>query len=195
MVKNVKGGNKSKNVARKHMSSESTEKRVLRISTSELEQYGVVCQMNGHGMFYVMTEQGNRYLGRIRSKFSGKSMRQNVINKGSIILVGMREWEKPNYKEVDLLEIYDANEVKQLHKIPTINMSVLDRFVESMTLGKGGGSTESAATVDDGSGITFSNDIDETEEDYMASIMNTKLLTASSKADAAKAEEIAFDEI
>jgi initiation factor 1A len=192
MVKNVKGGNKSKNVARKHMSSESTEKRVLRISTSELEQYGVVCQMNGHGMFYVMTEQGNRYLGRIRSKFSGKSMRQNVINKGSIILVGMREWEKPNYKEVDLLEIYDANEVKQLHKIPTINMSVLDRFVESMTLGKGGGSTESAATVDDGSGITFSNDIDETEEDYMASIMNTK---SSTKAAAAAAEEIAFDEI
>ncbi len=142
MVKNTKGGNKSKNLARKHLST-GHEKRVLRTSTCDLEQYGVVTQMNGHGMFYVQVEDGKRLLGRIRSKFSGKSMRQNMIRKGSIVLMGLREWEAPHFKEADLLEIYDAEEIKQLRKIPTINVLELERQSERLT----GAATTSAAAL------------------------------------------------
>jgi translation initiation factor IF-1 len=90
----------------------------------------VVTQLLGHGMFYVVTEEGVQLLGRIRNKFRGRSKRDNNLTKGIVVLVGLREWEAPNYKECDLLEVYDPNETKQLHKIPTINMRELDKQIE-----------------------------------------------------------------
>ncbi len=169
MVKNTKGGNKSKNLARKHLST-GHEKRVLRTSTCDLEQYGVVTQMNGHGMFYVQVEDGKRLLGRIRSKFSGKSMRQNMIRKGSIVLMGLREWEAPHFKEADLLEIYDAEEIKQLRKIPTINVLELERQSERLT----GAATTSAAalgTEDPSSSSTTKKSTTTTTTDYADDIL------------------------
>lgn len=149
MVKNTQGGNKSKGLARKNMSS-GHEKRVLRLPACSLEQIAVVTQLLGHGMFYVVTEEGVQLLGRIRNKFRGRSKRDNNLTKGIVVLVGLREWEAPNYKECDLLEVYDPNEIKQLRKIPTVNMRSLDKHIESV----GGAISENAETDD----IEFSTD-------------------------------------
>lgn len=149
MVKNTQGGNKSKGLARKNIAS-SHEKRVLRLPTCSLEHIAVVTQLLGHGMFYVVTEEGTTLLGRIRNKFRGRSKRDNNLTKGIVVLVGLREWEAPNYKECDLLEVYDLNEIKQLRKIPTINMRTLDKHIESV----GGVLCETADTEE----IHFSTD-------------------------------------
>lgn len=155
MVKNTQGGNKSKGVARKNMAS-SHERRALRLPTCSLEKIAVVTQLLGHGMFYVITEEGHTLLGRIRNKFRGRSKRDNNLTKGIIVLIGLREWEAPNYKECDLLEVYDPNEIKQLRKIPTINMRELDKHIESCGCTVG----EKAETED----IEFSTDH---AEEYM----------------------------
>lgn len=186
MVKNTNGGNKSKNMARKNQAGKS-DKRALRTSECELEKYGVVTQLNGHGMFYVITEDDLTLLGRIRSKFRGKSMRHNMVAKGSIVLVGLREWEAPNFKEADLLEVYDANEMKQLRKIPTIDMRALDRNIDALGISGPSAETDDAP---DTSGIVFSADGD---EDYMADVVdagNTKAVPAPTGE-----ELIDFDEI
>lgn len=182
MVKNTQGGNKSKNVARKHLAGK-TEKRALRTSSCDLEQYGVVSQVNGFGMFYVVMEDDKTLLGRIRNKFRGKSKRDNNICKGAVVLMGLREWEAPNFKEADLLEVYDSNEIKQLKKIPSINVRALERGIEMY-----GGATGTIDDSADTEGIEFVTG----DEDYMADVMPDN---SSSNKCASVIEEIGFDDI
>jgi translation initiation factor IF-1 len=184
MVKNTQGGNKSKNLARKHMAGKN-ESRALRTSSCELECYGVVSQMNGFGMFFVVLEDGKTLLGRIRRNFRGKSKRDNHVCKGAVVLVGLREWEAPEYKEADLLEVYDPNEIKQLKKIPGINARALERYIETY----GGGSGTAGAVDDDDTGIEFATD--HVEEDYMAGLIPIE----EDSGDVKKQEVIDFDEI
>ena len=129
MVRNTNGGNKSKGVARKHLTG-SKEPRSLRLSSCALEKYGAVSRVLGNGMFHVVTDEQPQLLGRIRNKFKGRSKRDNMISLGAVVLVGLREWEHPNYKECDLLEVYDANEVRQLMKIPSIDFSELQKHID-----------------------------------------------------------------
>lgn len=129
MVKNTKGGNKSKGMARKHMAG--GEERSLRLSSCDLEKYAVVTRVLGHGMFYVATDEYAQLLGHIRNKFRGRSKRDNSISLGCVVLIGLREWEHPNYKECDLLEVYDANEIRQLMKNPSIDLSELQKYIDS----------------------------------------------------------------
>jgi hypothetical protein len=50
---------------------------------------------------------------------------------GSIVLVGLREWEGPdNYKTCDVLEVYDQEDINQLRSMPATNIQQLDRFVQ-----------------------------------------------------------------
>jgi translation initiation factor IF-1 len=134
MVKNTKGGNKSKGVARKHIVG-AKDQRSLRLSSCSLEIYGVVIRILGNGMFYVATEllsdKQPHLLGHIRNKFKGRSKRDNTITLGTVVLVGLREWEHPNYKECDLLEVYDSNEVRQLMKNPSIDLSSLQKHIDA----------------------------------------------------------------
>jgi len=132
MVKNTKGGNKSKAIARKHIGER--DHRSLRISTNDFEKFGVVTRVLGNGMFYVVTDIASdkqpQLLGHIRNKFRGRSKRDNTISLGSIVLVGLRDWENP-YKNCDLLEVYDQNEVRQLMKNPSIDLSSLQSHINT----------------------------------------------------------------
>jgi len=166
MVKNTQGGNKSKNIARKHIAGKN-DKSILRTSSCELECYGVVSQMNGFGMFYVVLENEKTLLGRIRRNFRGKSKRDNNVCKGAVVLVGLREWEAPNYKEADLLEVYDANEIKQLKKIPSINVRALERYMETY-------GTSAAGECDEEGDIDF---VADGGDDYVADIMPSEETT------------------
>jgi translation initiation factor IF-1 len=163
MVKNTKGGNKSKAIARKHMTG-AKEQRALRLSTCDLEKYGVVIRVLGNGMFYVVTdlacEKQPQLLGHIRNKFRGRSKRDNNITLGSVVLVGLREWEDPNYKECDLLEVYDPNEVRQMMKNPSIDLSELQSHIDTYSKGTGDAAAGAIDVAD--TDIVFAE-----ERDYM----------------------------
>lgn len=122
MVKNSTGGNKSKGMARKLVQAPTNHS--LRPSACADEIYGVVSKMLGNGMCYVnvidarIKTTDKNILCHIRSKFSGRSKRSNFIAAGSTVLIGLREWEAPNFKHCDLLEIYDNNDLALLAKIP-----------------------------------------------------------------------------
>jgi translation initiation factor IF-1 len=168
MVKNTKGGNKSKAIARKHINS-AKEERALRLSSCELEKYGVVIRVLGNGMFYVVTdiasEKQPQLLGHIRNKFRGRSKRDNTISLGSVVLIGLREWENPNYKECDLLEVYDANDVRQMMKNPSIDLSELQCHIDTYSRGTG---DSAAGSIDIGADA----EIEFTEErDYMEDLI------------------------
>lgn len=155
MVKNTKGGNKSKGMARKHLAG--SEERSLRLSSCDLEIYAVVTRVLGHGMFYVATDDFPQLLGHIRNKFRGRSKRDNSITLGCVVLVGLREWEHPNYKECDLLEVYDSNELRQLMKNPSIDFSELHKYIDSFGSSAGPAAEDVAITSTE---IEFTADTD-----------------------------------
>ena len=151
MVKNTKGGNKSKGMARKHATG-AKEPRAVRLSENEMEKYGVIVRVLGNCMFYVVTdiasEERPQLLGHIRNKFRGRSKRDNTITLGSVVLVGLRDWEKPNYKECDLLEVYEANEVRQLMKNPSIDLSSLQKHIDAHNRGTSDAVSSETARAD-----------------------------------------------
>ena len=112
MTKNTTGGKKSKGFARKHLNAQSSSK--LRLPQSEHEQIARVSRVLGNGMCYVRTTEGLELLGHIRGKHRGRSKRDNLVVSGSILLVGLREWEDPNYKNCDVLEVYDHADITSL---------------------------------------------------------------------------------
>jgi translation initiation factor IF-1 len=115
MVKNTTGGKGSKGYARKN---EITSSNKLRLSQHSDEVYAFVIKALGNCMFHVKTEKHNQLLLHLRGKFSGRNKRNNFVSVGSFVLVGLRDLEKPNYKECDLLEIYTDQEVKRLVSFP-----------------------------------------------------------------------------
>lgn len=125
MVKNTNGGKGAKGLARKL--SSSNEHHRLRLSASDDEKYAFVKQMLGNGMCSVVTNDNITLICHIRSKFRGRSKRNNFVTKNSIILVGLRDWENP-HKNCDLLELYDDNDLIQLKKLPSIDLSLFDSF-------------------------------------------------------------------
>lgn len=126
MVKNRNGGKGTKGLARKLSSSNDNHR--LRLSTSDDEKYAFVKQMLGNGMCSVVTNDNLTLICHIRSKFRGRSKRNNFVTKNSIILVGIRDWENP-FKNCDLLELYDDNDLIQLKKLPFIDLSLFDSFI------------------------------------------------------------------
>ena len=126
MVKNRNGGKGTKGLARKLSSSNDNHR--LRLSTSDDEKYAFVKQMLGNGMCSVVTNDNITLICHIRSKFRGRSKRNNFVTKNSIILVGIRDWENP-FKNCDLLELYDDNDLIQLKKLPFIDLSLFDSFI------------------------------------------------------------------
>lgn len=147
MVKNTNGGKGAKGLARKLSSSNDNHR--LRLSASDDEKYAFVKQMLGNGMCSVVTNDNINLICHIRSKFRGRSKRNNFVTKNSIVLVGIRDWENP-YKNCDLLELYDDNDLIQLKKLPSLDLSLFDSLL----------SFNNSSYSDDS--IIFSNDIHST---------------------------------
>lgn len=126
MVKNTKGGKGSKSLARKLVNSysESNTKRNIRKPENKYEVFALTTKMYGT-MCEVLTSDGKTYKCHIRGKFRGRSKRNSIVSVGKILLVGFREFEEPNFKVCDLLEIYEPNEVNELQKMPDINIKNL----------------------------------------------------------------------
>lgn len=110
MVKNVNGG-KHKNQARKHTNND----KKLRVKKDELELYAYVENKLGGNKILVFCLDGKTRLCTIPGKFINKGRRDNVIEKGVWLLVGLRDWETPKEREnCDLLEVYNDNEKSKL---------------------------------------------------------------------------------
>lgn len=118
MVKNTTGGTGTKSLARKHQTGGDNR---LRLPECVLEQFACVTKMFGNGMCEIYTNNNVKLIGHIRSKFRGKQKRHNLINPGSIVLVGLREWENP-IKNCDIMTIYDENQIDQLSQIPSVKI-------------------------------------------------------------------------
>ena len=127
MVKNMQGGSKTKCQARK-LSSSYVSRTAVRLSTNNLEVYACVVKYYGQGRCSVKTVEDKELNCVIRNKFKGRSKRNNIISIGSIILVGLREWEGPEYKICDLLEVYDQEDHNQLRTIPSTKINRLDAY-------------------------------------------------------------------
>ena len=186
MVKNTTGGGGAKGLARKHQNQADTGR--LRLPTDELEQFACITKMLGNGMCEVFTDDNVRLIGHIRNKFRGRQKRHNMLSTSTVVLVGLRDWEK-EAKNCDLLTHYDDNQVEQLRMIPNINI----RHALSMRVQK---MISKQSSFDD---VKFETDTSEWEpmaDDVIASASTS----ASAGATAAEFElketdEVAFDDI
>lgn len=120
MVKNVKGGN-HKNQARKHLSS---HERKLRLKVHPDEMYARVTTKPGGNKLVVLCLDNVTRLCTIPGKFNRG---RDVLEKGSWLLVGLRDWETQKKREnCDLLEIYNENEKQKLFMTINENWSVFE---------------------------------------------------------------------
>jgi len=119
MVKNTTGGTGTKGLARKHQNRGDTR---LRLPGDPLEKIACVTKMFGNGMCEIHTADEVRLVGHIGGKFRGKNKRHNLVTVQSVVLVGLRDWERP-IKNCDLLTIYEETHIEQLKSNPSINMT------------------------------------------------------------------------
>jgi initiation factor 1A len=127
MVKN-EGGNKAKGQARKHViDSKQQDKKVLRTAEDELELYAQVTKNFGNGMVDVECVDGVTRLCHIRGKFRGRGKKDNFVNVGSWLLVGLRAYEsggnKSKKQNCDLLEVYNDFDKERLKLSVNIDWS------------------------------------------------------------------------
>jgi initiation factor 1A len=131
MVKNTQGGSSHKKFARK-FNTGGIKNNKLRVSEDEGEIYGLVIKMLGNNMFHCHCMDGTIRLGHIRGKFTGRGKRDNMVECGKWVLIGLREWdisEKSSSKKMqqcDLLEIYSDADKLRLRESVLENWKLFD---------------------------------------------------------------------
>jgi len=123
MVKNTTGGNKAKGFARKNQVKTTN---ALRVSQDEAEVYAQVVKVLGGSMCHVIDLEGENMFCHIRGKFRGRGKRDNFIETGTWLLVGLRDWEKEptngKLKNCDILEVYNDYDKDRLKStVTTVN--------------------------------------------------------------------------
>ena len=116
MVKNAKGGNKSKKMGRKFLNTPVQKQVRLADPAEPCEIYGVVEKLFGHGRFQIKDHSGKERLVIIPNKFRGRGKRDNTVILGGWVLVGIREYESSENAKCDLLEVYSEAEKQKLKK-------------------------------------------------------------------------------
>lgn len=128
MVKNTTGGSKTKGQARKFVTA--APKNTLRTSKDELEIYAQVTKNLGNGMCHVICIDGETRLCHIRGKFRGRGKRDNMVEMGSWLMVGLREWEmestqkKGKLENCDVLEVYNDYDKQRLRDSVNLDWSI-----------------------------------------------------------------------
>jgi len=139
MGKNTHGGAGHKKFARKH-NAPTNIKASSHIRTSEdpNEVYAIATKMLGNNMLECYCIDNKPRLCHIRGRFAGRSKRDNIVNVGTWILIGLREWEvnssssistnskKNKLEQCDLLEIYSGTAKERLKQIVDENWYILN---------------------------------------------------------------------
>lgn len=127
MVKNTKGGSKAKKFGRKFTGPPVNNN--LRLSVDSAEVYACCSKIYGGPNIEVKCVDGIDRLCIMRNKFRGRGKRDNTIEVGTWVLVGLREFEtvKEGKKETcDLLEVYrEADKDKLQQNAVTVNWKIL----------------------------------------------------------------------
>ena len=127
MVRNVTGGSKHKSQARKNVAPRGGASSTLRLVQEEGECFAQVERMLGGSNCHVKCVDGVTRLCVIRGKFRGKGKRDNALSVGSMILVGMRDYEsckgKDKLETCDLLEVYRESDKTRLFSSVKIDWS------------------------------------------------------------------------
>lgn len=137
MGKNTQGGSSHKKFARKFNTNSLSNFNRLRVSEDEGEIYAIVTKMLGNGMFHCHCLDNKIRLGHIRGKFSGRGKRDNLVEGGKWVLIGLREWDIPNEKscvsitkaklqQCDLLEVYTDSDKQRLKETVSVDWNILD---------------------------------------------------------------------
>ena len=179
MVKNTTGGSRAKGLARKNEGA-SRDIR-LRVAQEEGEHYAIVRKIYGGTRCEVFCDDATSRQGIIRGKFTGRNKRNNVIQAGTIVLVGLRDWathKEGKMEECDVLEVYSALEVDQLKQRPTFPTEFLDTSMRDMF-----GESKAAAKTDE---YLFTSATDEPQFNMTES---SEVITMPT------GEEISIDEI
>ena len=130
MVRNTTGGSKTKSQARKSFVKSSSSSPSTRTPQNEFEQIATVTKLLGNGMCYVSIPSLSDapLICHIRGKFRGRSKKHNLVSIGSTVLVGLRDWETPHFKNSDLLDIihssYSSSD-PDLHKPSILDNDVI----------------------------------------------------------------------
>jgi hypothetical protein len=117
MVKNIKGGSKTKKQARKSVTMQDESSIKTRFSSDPDELYACCSKLLGNGMCMVLCIDSIERLCVIRNKFRGKGKRGNIIETGTWCLVGRRAFEtskEGKLEKTDLLEVYGEIEKKKI---------------------------------------------------------------------------------
>ena len=180
MVKNTKGGNKSKRGARKHITSSQPQR--TRYATEDGEVYGAVVKLYGGSNCEVMCNDGISRLCVIRNKFKGRGKRGNVIGSSVWVLVGVRDWEVRINKaqRCDLLEVYSDADKEKLRQTAGCSFDTLLKVNSD-------GSTEKPP--DDT--IVFINE----ETDKYAAVLRDEMVRKVDAAIDGNDDDIDFDDI
>jgi hypothetical protein len=119
MVKNTCGGNRAKSFARKNTQSNHS----ILFPSNPLEYFAIVSKTLGNGMCYVIIPSlDDPLLCHIRKKFSGRFKKDNLIQAGTFLMVGLREWESTP-KNCDVMEVYNHSDLAILKTMPTFSFS------------------------------------------------------------------------
>jgi translation initiation factor 1A len=127
MVKNTKGGSKSKKLARKN---EGKEERIFRYASAEGELYASVVKMLGGMWCEVICNDGKRRLAYLPGKLRGRNKKYNKIAVDTKLVIGLREWQTMKATDTrpekcDILEVYEHDEEFKLRRAPGINWKAL----------------------------------------------------------------------
>ena len=149
MVKNTKGGSKTKNVARKHINSGNKLKiNLLELLPTEDQYYAKVTKVLGGGKYRVVINTDDSELKKEKIAISrGKLNRSVKVNIGSIVLISIREFEQD---KLDLLYIYSYEELNEI----TSNGYLTEQFAKQVD-------SISNSFNDDISGVEFNNNSSE----------------------------------
>ena len=132
MVKNKKGGSGHKKMARKNVAPKGGyHNRKLRKPVEEGEIFARVTAIHGGGHAGILCADGKVRTLVIRGKFRGRNKRDNQISINSILLVGLRDWEvvqRKKKEKVDLLYVYDNNQVETLKKNKSQKITLFDEM-------------------------------------------------------------------
>ena len=199
MVKNTKGGSGHKKFARKH-SGGGVRINNLRVSQDISEVYAIVTKMLGNGMFLCHCIDVKIRLGHIRGKFSYRSgKRDNMVQVGKWVLVGLREWDTSDSscvskqseknQQCDLLEVYNDSDKQRLKETVNQNWAILE--------------SNDVTKITSGMTSEIESIVFATDQDYEREILikEIKLSTANKitlnveNNDDVKEEEINFDDI
>jgi len=142
MVKNTTGGSKHKSQARKNVAGRYTNS-ALRVTCEEGESYAQVEKILGGPHMHVVCMDGKTRLCTIRGKFRGKGKRDNRLENGTWVMVGLRDYEsvKPTdgkLENCDLLEVYkDTDKDRLKNSVRSVDWSkFVTRDIERSHLGK-----------------------------------------------------------